>query len=78
VRHCDQTALDARHRTELLAAIDALRREAATTVVLISRDLPLVAAVADTIVIIDRGRVVEYETGLVTVRAASTADPTAA
>jgi peptide/nickel transport system ATP-binding protein len=52
--------LDAGRSAELLAAIDALRREAGTTVVLISHDLSLVAAVADTVVAMDGGRIVEH------------------
>ncbi len=58
---CDEvtSALDAGHSAELLAAIDALRREERTTVVLISHDLPLVAEVADTVVALDGGRIVE-------------------
>ncbi|TCK22843.1 ABC transporter ATP-binding protein [Pseudonocardia endophytica] len=52
------SALDAAHRDELLAVLDALRAERGTTVVLVSHDLPLVASVADEVTVLDGGRVV--------------------
>ncbi|GEL24910.1 ABC transporter ATP-binding protein [Pseudonocardia sulfidoxydans NBRC 16205] len=56
---CDEvtSALDAAHRDHLLAAIDALRHDHDTTVLLICHDLPLVERVADRIVVVDDGRV---------------------
>jgi peptide/nickel transport system ATP-binding protein len=55
---CDEvtSALDAAHRDGLLDALDALRRDHATTVLLISHDIPLVERVADRIVMIENGR----------------------
>jgi peptide/nickel transport system ATP-binding protein len=55
---CDEvtSALDAAHRDELLDALDALRHDHATTVLLITHDIPLVERVADRIVMIENGR----------------------
>jgi len=55
---CDEvtSALDAAHRDHLLAAIDALRHDHDTTVLLICHDLSLVERVADRIVVAEAGR----------------------
>ncbi|WP_253258724.1 ABC transporter ATP-binding protein [Pseudonocardia sp. N23] len=56
---CDEvtSALDAAHRDHLLTAIDALRHDHDTTVLLISHDLPLVERVADRVAVVEDGRV---------------------
>jgi peptide/nickel transport system ATP-binding protein len=51
------SALDARHRARVLAALDGLRRTHATAVLLISHDLPLVEQVADRVLVVEDGRV---------------------
>ncbi|MEK6439220.1 ATP-binding cassette domain-containing protein [Pseudonocardia sp. T1-2H] len=55
---CDEvtSALDGDKKQELLHALDRVRNDHATTVVLISHDLPLVAQVSDRVAMIEDGR----------------------
>jgi peptide/nickel transport system ATP-binding protein len=55
---CDEvtSALDGDKKQELLDALDRVRNDHATTVVLISHDLPLVAQVSDRVAMIEDGR----------------------
>jgi ABC-type glutathione transport system ATPase component len=55
---CDEvtSALDGDKKQELLHALDRVQNEHATTVVLISHDLPLVAQVSDRVAMIEDGR----------------------
>jgi peptide/nickel transport system ATP-binding protein len=56
------TALDVTIQAQILALIDELRRELGTSVVLITHDLGVVADVADDVVVMYAGRVVERAT----------------
>ena len=53
------SALDARIAREVLDLLDALRREDGLGLMLISHDLPLVGAYAETVLVLQRGDVVE-------------------
>ncbi|MBW0103059.1 ABC transporter ATP-binding protein [Pseudonocardia sp. KRD-291] len=75
------SALDAGHRRELLAALDALRRDRGTTLVLISHDLSLVGSVADEVTVLGGGRVADHGRAgqvLGRLRAATAGPPVAA
>lgn len=53
-------ALDARAQRDVIALLNRLRQHRQMTVVLVSHDLRLVSASADTIGVLDQGRLVEY------------------
>jgi peptide/nickel transport system ATP-binding protein len=53
------SALDAAHRGELITLLDRLRREARTTLVLVSHDLEFVAQIAATTLVLHEGRIVD-------------------
>jgi peptide/nickel transport system ATP-binding protein len=54
------SALDTDRQAELLDAIDRVRRERDTSIVLISHNIDLVAAMAATTTVLDRGRVTDH------------------
>ena len=58
---CDEpvSALDASNRNHVLRLIDELRRDRSLAVLLISHDLSSLAGIADRVVVLYRGRVVE-------------------
>ena len=56
------SALDSRLAREMLDLLDRLRRERGLAVLLISHDLPMVAAYAQRVLILQKGRVVESGT----------------
>jgi oligopeptide/dipeptide ABC transporter ATP-binding protein len=58
---CDEpvSALDASNRNHILRLLDDLRRELSVAILLISHDLSSLAGIADRVVVLYRGRVVE-------------------
>lgn len=54
------TGLDARARTELVTTLATLRRESATTLLIVTHDLPTVASLVDDVLELARGRVVSH------------------
>jgi ABC-type dipeptide/oligopeptide/nickel transport system ATPase component len=57
------TALDVTIQAEILALIDRLKRETGMAVLFITHDMAVVAQMADRVVVMYRGRIVETGTG---------------
>jgi ABC-type dipeptide/oligopeptide/nickel transport system ATPase component len=63
------SALDVTVQTEVIALLDGMRREHGTTIVLISHDLVLISEVADYVIVMNKGSVVEQGPAMSVLRA---------